>query len=254
MMSQINPDKAREQSQQFAPIADNINRLIEEKLRQGGNVEDITSGADFERFAEIIARSNQNINEQILNMQTAGADPEAIKELQTTFAASEISRRSAIIDREKGMKALDSSANMLSRSLERMFQNMEQAINKTSFNLDRMSKDLELTSASLQGQAKIGSGSLRSINVLQNPRAYSDAENSSARDQSASFFSGSSNILKGLLKTGDQIEGTILSTINRTIKENPGANNEKIGFNIQIQKSTINRVPFKIVLLLFLKK
>jgi TP901 family phage tail tape measure protein len=232
-MGELNIDKARDQSKQFAPIADNINKLIDEKLRGGSNVRDITSGADFEQFAEIISKSNQNINEQILQMQTSGVSDAEIKDLKMTFATSEINKRSSVIDREKSFKDLDRSTNILSRSLERMFQNMEQAINKTSFGLEQMSKDIELVSSSLQGQAKIGSGSLKSINVLQNPRAYSESDRNNARNQASSFFSGNSNTMKGLLTIGDNIEGTILSTINKTIKENPGATNEKMSSQIQ---------------------
>ena len=232
-MSELNIDKARDQSKQFSPIADNINKLIDEQLRSGSNVGDITSGADFEQFADIISKSNQNINQQILQMQTSGSSAAEIKDLKMTFATSEINKRSSVIDREKSFKDLDTSTNLLSRSLERMFQNMEQAINKTSFGLEQMSKDIELVSSSLQGQAKIGSGSLKSMNVLQNPRAYSESERNNARNQASSFFSGNSNTMKGLLKTGDDIEGTIISSINRTIKSNPGATNEKMSSQIE---------------------
>jgi hypothetical protein len=114
-----------------------------------------------------------------------------------------------------------------------MFQNMEQAISKTNFGLEKMSRELDLVSASLTGQAKAGEGAINAINVLQNPRAYGAGQLDAARDQAAGFFEGSGDIVRGLLTLGDDIEATIMGTINRTVRETQGDSPGKIAIAIE---------------------
>jgi TP901 family phage tail tape measure protein len=237
------PGRAEESAKQFTPVAENINKLITNKAKGGANISDLITefkgaGTDVNQFAVSLAMADKSVNAQIQsinnNIDLTADEKKARQDLVIGMhAEAAIRKQAAIAEREAAMKSLENSTSNFARSLERMFQNMEQSINKTNFGLEQMSRDLDLASSSLKGEAKIGSGSLNSMNVLQNPNAYSGAENNSARSQAASMFSGSTNVMKGLLSIGSNLESSILSTINNTIRKNPESNNEKMGFAIQ---------------------
>jgi TP901 family phage tail tape measure protein len=244
-IQQMIPEQSRELSKQYAAIADNTNRLIEEKIRSGVKIEEYINTDEFKKLSDTVALSNAAVAEQVLRIRTSTSLTDAQKAAQerliiTTYAEKESRKRAAVITRELQMKEVQQVTTQLSRSLERMFQNMEQAINKTNFGLEKMARDLDLVSSSLTGQAKAGEGAIKAINILQNPRAYGAGEVGAARSQAAGFFGGNSNIIKGLLTLGDDIETTIMSTINKTVKETEGDSPAKIA--IAIEKSVSEKL------------
>jgi TP901 family phage tail tape measure protein len=234
------PEQAREISRQFSEIADSSNKLLEEKIRSGLNIEQYINTDEFKGLSQAIALSNAAIAEQILNIRASTVLTQAQKTAQekliiSTYAEQEARKRAAAITRELEIKQAQKVVNQLARSLDRMFGNMEQAINKTNFALEKMSRDLDLVSSSLTGQAKLGERSIQAINVLQNPRAYGSGELNMARGQAAGFFGDSGNIIRGLLTLGDDIEANIMGTINRTLRDTRDDSPGKIA--IAIQKS-----------------
>ena len=236
------PETAREDSKKYGEVAQGMQRIIEDKLRSGLSVKELLTEPkhEFEKFAKTMAMADQSTNAQILAVQadtnaSAAEKEERIKNISTLYAEDKIRKSAKSIDIEKASKNFDKNINNMSRSLERMFQNMDQAIERTSFSLKQMSQDMDLLSASLGGQAKTGDTSLKSMNVLQNPRAYGGLEKNSARDQAASFFTGERNLVKGLLSIGDNLETSVMSSINKTLTDNPAASNEQIGINIEKQ-------------------
>ena len=244
-VSQMIPEQSREISKQFAPIADNAIKLIEEKVRGGLKIEDYINTDEFKKLGNAIALANTAVSEQVLRIRNSTILTDAQKTAQekliiATFAEEEARRRASIAAREIQLKEVQKVTTQLSRSLERMFQNMEQSINKTNFGLEKMSRELDLVSASLTGQAKAGEGALNAINILQNPRAYGEADVTSARGQAAGFFGGSGDIIKGLLTLGDDIEATIMGTINKTVRESEGDSPAKIA--IAIEKSVKDKL------------
>ena len=236
------PETAKEESKKYVEVAQGMQRIIEDKLRSGLSVKELLTAPkhEFEKIAKTIAMADQATNAQILAIQadtTASSveKEERIKNISALYAEDKVRKSAKAVDMEKASKNFDKNINNMSRSLERMFQNMDQAIEKTSFSLKQMSQDMDLLSASLSGQAKTGDTSLKSMNVLQNPRAYGGLEKNSARDQGASFFTGERNLVKGLLSIGDNLETGIMSSINKTLTDNPAASNEQIGINIEKQ-------------------
>jgi TP901 family phage tail tape measure protein len=232
------PDQARESARGFTDLADTATRLIEEKIRSGMNVDDIINNPDFEKYGRNLALANSSVQEQILTLRNsilvADDEKKAREEsIIKTYAEEEARRRASIVAREIEIREAKKSSAKMSRSLERMFQNMEQAINRTNFGLQRMADELDLVTSSLTGQAKAGEGVLKSINVLQNPRAYSSRDFSEASNQAASFFGDNSGLMNGLLTLGNDIETTIMGTISRTLSENEGDNQEKISVAIE---------------------
>lgn len=244
-MRSLAPERAQQEAKAFADTANQINRLMEMRFQSGESVDNVmgkdSSGVpsvEFKQFAEALSRANSAIGEQILNIQSDISLGEAekkakIERIKISYAESEAIRINTIVSRQKELKAIEQSTNLFSRSLERMYQNMEQAIASTVFSLEKMSQEIDLMASSFKGEATVGKTSLNSINVLQNPRAYSEKEKDSARNQASSIFSGNRNLVKGLLGAGDNLETSIMKTLNDTIKKNPSANNEQIGMAIE---------------------
>jgi hypothetical protein len=113
-----------------------------------------------------------------------------------------------------------------------MLNNMEQSINTVTYSMSKLADQTDLLKASMTGEAKIGSSKVDSINVLQNPNTYGANEKAKAADVGSQFFGPQAKDIKGLLQFGPDLENTILSTINRTIKEDPGASSGKIEANL----------------------
>ncbi len=228
------PEKARENSKSFAETAKLTTDLIGAQIQSGSSVEDIFKDPAWAKQAEVIARSNAAVEQEILsirnNANISNLEKEArIKNIISINAEEAVRQRASVVERQKQMKSLDDTTNVYTRSLERMFQNMEQSIGRASFSLEQMSKDIDLVSDSLQGQAKIGGIALTAINTLQNPRAYSDQAVSGARNVAAESFGIRSPEMISLLGVGEKIESTVMSTINKTVNKNPGITNEALG-------------------------
>jgi hypothetical protein len=108
-VSQMIPEQSREISKQFAPIADNAIKLIEEKVRAGLKIEDYIDTAEFKKLSDAIALSNTAISEQVLRIRNSTLLSDAQKTAQekliiATFAEEEARRRAAITSRELQLK------------------------------------------------------------------------------------------------------------------------------------------------------
>ena len=178
---------------QFKPIADGINRMIEQRVGDGDSIDDILNDANFDSFAHSLAMADAAVNREIQSIRNRidldqAEKAERIKHI-TSIAAEKAARdRFAIAQRQKEIEALKNSTDIYVRSLERMYQNMEQSIGAAQAALSGMNRQIELTTASLQGQAKIGEVILDSINVLQNPRAFNTNRVNRASTSAANIF------------------------------------------------------------------
>lgn len=218
------PEKAQASAQQFKPVADNINKLIEQRLGKGESVADILADADFDSFANSLAMADQATNQRI---QAIMADTSLsnevrdsrIKNIRSIYAETQVRRQAAQQARQKEIDALETSTARYTNSLERMYTNMEQSINAVAASLNRMNSQMDTTIASLQGQAKIGDVILDAINVLQNPRAYRSPEVQAATTSAASMFGSEASNMAGLINLGENIEASVFSSINRTLEK-----------------------------------
>ena len=234
------PEQAREIAKSYSNIADSTYKLIETQIRSGKfNINDIIDSAEFEKLSGSLAMANTTIAEQILSIRNSILLTNDEKKAQealivSTYAETEARRRAAIISREIEIREAKKATAQISRSLERMYRNMEQSINRTNAGLEQMSKDLDLVSASLTGQAKLADGLLRSINILQNPNAFARPEVERARSQASGFFGDNAGVISGLLELNTDIESTIMSSINNAIKNSDGEDSpEKIAISIE---------------------
>ena len=237
------PEQSLEQAKSFKPVADATLQLFESKLKTGTSMEDVmkdlkdSTGAPTQ-LAKNIALANPAIQEEILLLRQNNLLSEAEKRTTADNIIAQEAARKATIDlaqtlREVEINKLNKATNAYVNSLERTFKQMETSIGKASFELDNMTSASDAFNAALSGSAKASQVNLKSMNVLQNPGAYSGSERDAAGKQAGQLFGGTSGNLEGMLKVGDKLESNIISTINRTIQEDPNASEEKIAAKIK---------------------
>jgi TP901 family phage tail tape measure protein len=226
--------QATESSASFKPIADGINQLIQARARAGETSSSITSAPEFEDFAKSLVYADVALNKQIRQIELSTEYTEAekkarIEEIISIEGANKIRTQAAIGQREAEQKSISLLTSVYTRSLKRMFTNMEQAINAAAFSLKQMSDSVDLATAAITGQAKVGNIDLETSNVIQNPRAYSDGRVASAQAAAGSLFGSKGPEMSKLMNLGETVESTVMSTINKTL-ENKGvdASNESI--------------------------
>ncbi len=234
------PARSRERSKDFQGASQATQDFLSSNIKSGTSISDLKKDdrPQFDSFIRSLALADASIQEQIMNIENSTSIQKEQKEAIVANIIAQNGERKARelqnrILKEKAFEELNRSANHLQNSLERMFQNMEQAIGRNVYELNNLSQQAELSANALSGNAKAGQVSLKSINVLQNPRAYSKADRNSATQNAASMFGSESGMMKGLLQAGGTLEDTVMSTINKTMKEDPTAGNEKIGIRVQ---------------------
>lgn len=248
-MFELAPQLASQQAQTFKPMADNIFKLFDSKLRTGSSIDELmgelrdATGAPTQ-FANAIARSNPIIEEQIIKTQARADLTDKEKQSMINGIVAREAEKQAVLNtraslRQIEFEKLDKAVGKFVTSLERVYSNMEMSINKASFEVQKLSDSAELASASLSGNAKAGETRLSAINILQNRRAYSTQDQNNAVDMASSFFGSLSPAMSSILNIGDKLETSILSTINRTRQSEPGATDERIFAKIE---SNLNRV------------
>lgn len=231
------PQLSSERAKRYTGASEASASFLEAKVRSGTNIDQMkaTDPEEFIKLTKSLALADAAIQEQIMTIQNSTSlTAEQKKKTVDSIIAQEGEKKARDINtkalRDKSLEQLNKTTNILQNSLERMFQNMDQAINANVASLDKLSNQAELTASSLSGQAKIGTNfKLDSINVLDNPRAYDGKANKMAVSQASSIFGAEANKMSGLLQLGNKLEGSLMATINNTLKENKGSTNEAVG-------------------------
>jgi TP901 family phage tail tape measure protein len=227
-----------ESAQAFKPVADNVNQLITARIKGGENVNDILAGGAFRDFAASLVYADTALNKQIraIEVSTRYTEDEKrarIEEIISIQGANKIRTISGTAQREVDQKDLGASISIYTRSLKRMFTNMEQAINAAAYSLRQMTDNIDLASVAIQGQAKVGNIDLETSNVIQNPRSYDKGRVSAAQTSAASLFGSRGADMAKLMNLGETVESTVMSTINKTLEsKGPDASNEAIARSV----------------------
>lgn len=243
LFSKAIPDLSKEAAKTFSSASDSTAKFLENTVRSGTSISDLKTketSEDFIKLTSSLALADAAVQSQIMSIDNSNAaNKQALKDNIIAVAAEtkarEIQNR---VIKEMAIEDLNRSTIVLQNSLERMFQNMEQAISSNAFAMDKLTASAELASSSLSGSAKVGSIKLDSINTLQNPRANNKQSNITAINQSSSMFGSEAPAMKAILQVASSAEDAILSTINTTLKKNPSATNESVG-------GSIDRAVFK---------
>ena len=227
------PQKAAETAEKFKKPAELQQRVFEERFKKGESSSDIMSSPDWKQQAEVLARSNAGTEQQLrsidadLSLSQQARDAKK-QELMAIVAANGVRDQEVKYIRNKNSEDANDASSKMLYGLERMLGNMEQSINVVTYSMNKLADQTDLLKASMTGEAKIGATRIDASNVLQNPNIYSADERSKAADVGSQFFGPQAQDMKGLLQFGPDLENTILSTINRTIQEDPGASSGKI--------------------------
>ena len=239
--STLIPQISSERAKGYTGAAETSTAFLEAKFRSGSTIEgmqkDATNPDEFNNLTKSLALADAAVQQQIMTVQNSNTLRQDEKtKLKNSIIAINAERKAREIQtkviREMAIESLNKSTTMLQNSLERMFQNMEQAIVSNAYALDKLSASADLASSSLSGSAKVGSVKLDSINALQNPRANSGEPMNSAVNQAASMFGNEAPAMKSMLKVASSMEDAVMSAINNTLKNNPGATNEFVGGSI----------------------
>ena len=203
-------------------------------------MEDIINSDDFAKQSEVLARSNAQIEQQIilinasnsLSAQEKKARIDSIVAIEAEAQSRKIFKQ---IQLEKDLKELKKGLNQVSFSFKRMLDNMSSSIDLASAKIEAFGESMELASSSAKGQAKVGTGSGidNLINTLKNPRAASETQRQASFSQASSMFGGQASNVENILTTGAGLEDTILGTINRTLSTAGSAEtNEAVGAKV----------------------
>lgn len=232
-MKEFAPQKAIETAEKFKKPAELQQKVFEERFKKGETSSDIMKSPDWEQQTEILARSNAAIEEQIrlidadLSMSKSARDAKK-QEIMSMAAANSVREQEIRYIKNKNAEEASDASSKLLYGLDRMLSNMEQSINTVTHSLNKLADQTDLLKASMTGEAKIGSTRLDATNVIQNPNMYTADERSKAAGVGAEFFGPQAKDIKGLLQFGPDLENTLMSTINRTIQEDPNASSGKI--------------------------
>ena len=235
------PQLSSERAKRYTGASEASASFLDAKIRSGSSIDQMKNEnpAEFVRLTKSLALADAAVQEQIMSIQnsTSMTEEQKKKTIDSIIAqdgekkAREINTKAL---RDKALENLNKTTNMLQNSLERMFQNMDQAIGANVASLDKLSAQAELTTAALSGQAKIGTNlKLDSITTLDNPRAFDTKSNQMAVSQASSIFGAEANKMSGLLQLADKLEGSLMSTVNSTLKDNKGATNEAVGAKLE---------------------
>ena len=221
---QLAPERAQGYAKEFSDTSNYAQRYIENQVSTGSSYEDLRNSGDFQLLSESIALANNRVQEQIMEIDRSTiANKEAAKAaVIRAYGDEQIYKITKNSERQRLSESADRDAKKFSMSFDRLINNMTQSIDSTNFTLAKFNDQLEASTASLSGQAEIRSTRLDAINVLKNPNMSSDREFRSAASSGSSLFGTEKGIINTILNLGKELEPSIMETINKTIKDNPG--------------------------------
>ena len=240
MFRDIAPMLGRETAKGYAVAASQAKSVFEQQFKQGKSIEDLMNGPEWNKQAEVLARSNAAIQEQILLIQNStslGAEEKKarISNLIASEAETQARKQFAEVKAAEDLKKLQKEINNVSFSFNRMLGNMDAAVQSSVANLAKLDESLSLSSASLSGGAKVGSSSgvQNTLDVLKNPGGYNETQKNTAFSRAASPFGSQAGNIEKVLKAGSGLESTVLGTINKTLAGSKGETQEAITAKIE---------------------
>jgi len=218
------PERAQGYAKEFSDTSNYAQRYIENEVSTGSSYEDLKNSGEFKILSESIALANNRVQEQIMEIDRSTiANKEAAKAAAIrAYGDEQIYKITKNSERQRLSESADRDAKKFSMSFDRLINNMTQSIDTTNFTLAKFNDQLEASTASLSGQAEIRSTKLDAINILKNPNVSSDREFRSAVSSGSSLFGSEKGIIEAILNLGKNLEPSIMETINKTIKDNPG--------------------------------
>jgi TP901 family phage tail tape measure protein len=240
MFRDLAPSLARETSKGYAIAASQAKSVFEQQFKSGKSIEDLMSGPEWNKQAELLARSNSVIQEQILLIQNTNTLNEAEKKARidsiiATEAETQVRKQFAEVKAAEDLRKLQKEINNISFSFNRMLGNIDAAIQSSVTNLAALDESLSLASTAAAGQAKVGKGvsAQKTLDILKKPESFGENERNIAFGRAASPFGSQAGNIQKVLKAGAGLESTVLGTINRTLSGTKGETQEAVTAKIE---------------------
>jgi hypothetical protein len=232
---------SKENAKKAEPAADAARKMIEQRVDSGEKLSDIANPAskEFQQLTEIIAAANpefDNARTRIMMMSDealalTGQTKQQLIAEKLQVEASKIASDSYLIAKEKtaaaakAMEEADKAGRQLAQSFQRMVNTFNQALGKVTFNLEKMNNASQANIAALNGNAKVSQVVSKNLNVLSNPRAYSQNERNTAYDNvSAPFGQDKDSVRKLLNLDSENLGFSVRNNINSSLSNRANLN------------------------------
>jgi len=176
----------RAEAEKFAPIADKGYKQIQAEINSGASIEQIMSNDKLGGARRAIAMSTpEGISEYTAAKaaeEKATGKPITVnrnKEIIDEIAARKIATQAEILTAIKAKQVADAleAANLagrkLAQSFQRMYDSIDQAINKNNFNIQQRKTSIDYSTGALTGNITTPEFASKSVDVLNNPKTYS---------------------------------------------------------------------------------
>jgi len=235
---------SKESAKKAEPAADAARKIIEQRVDSGEKLSDITNPAskEFQQLTEIIASANPefiNARDRIMEMSdaavaTTGKTKEGLIAERLRIEGAKIANDGYLTAKEKtaaaakAMEEADKAGRQLAQSFQRMVNTFNQALGKVTFNLEKMENASQANIAALNGNAKVSQVVSKNLNVLSNPRAYSQNERNTAYDNvSAPFGQDKDSVRKLLNLDSENLGFSVRNNINSSLQDRAGLTLDK---------------------------
>ena len=243
--------------------------LIEIGIKGGKSLEDISKGPDSQALGEALARSDPATAEKLARMDEVSKNNPKLKEenekrkeqIYKEAITNDPALKASVtmIALEKSAKASALAGKKLSDTFESMAEKIHQAINNTIYQLDAMSVAEQSYIDGLEGKSKVGAFKSESLNILNNPKAFSKDQVAQANANAANMVGGGktsrdvaaiANLGNTMnTKAADAVKGVAAGNANVDIKGGIGAARaagideiRKSGASVEIQEQLISQL------------
>jgi len=226
----------RVEAERFAPLADKAYKQIQNEINGNASIEQIMSNDKLRGARAAIAMSTpEGISEytaQKAAEEKATGKPiteDARQAIIDEIAARKISTNEFIISSIKAKEVADAleMANLagrkLAQSFQRLYDSIDQAINKNNFNIQQRKTSTDYSTGALSGNAVTPELNSKNINILDNPKAYSTKEfNSAINVASQSLPAEDAAMIKGAATLQRNLAPAIEAELRKTLRTDAG--------------------------------
>jgi hypothetical protein len=203
---------------------DQVTAILQQKGAAMSDLITAIAEADPAYQADVVAIQKSEMAEELKTRRIAEVRQKYVDQARSLTAA-----QFADVARAKASQKLAQQINIVSASITKTFDNLNQAINASSNNLKQASEEL---------QRKISGGtgftaSLDALNVLQNPRAFGRAEQNVAIGQASQFAGRDRGFVEQLARFSLDAEDIVASGAARA--QQAGVSQGVVAQNITAQ-------------------
>ena len=203
---------------------DQVTAILQQKGAVMSDLITAIAEADPAYQADVVAIQKSEMAEELKTRRIAEVRQKYVDQARSLTAA-----QFADVARAKASQKLAQQINIVSASITKTFDNLNQAINASSNNLKQASEEL---------QRKISGGtgftaSLDALNVLQNPRAFGRAEQNVAIGQASQFAGRDRGFVEQLARFSLDAEDIVASGAARA--QQAGVSQGVVAQNITAQ-------------------